>query len=56
MSWQSIPRLLHLMGPARTKQAVIMPIIGFPRRRLMTEVLLRNSRARESFRRGSGEG
>ena len=23
MSWQSIPRLLHLMGPARTKQAVI---------------------------------
>ena len=24
MSWQSIPRLLHLMGPARTKQAVIM--------------------------------
>ena len=56
MSWQSVPRLLHLMGPARTKQAVIMPIIGFPRRRLMTEVLLRNSRARESFRRGSGEG
>jgi enoyl-CoA hydratase len=24
MSWQSIPRLLHLMGPARTKQAVIL--------------------------------
>jgi enoyl-CoA hydratase len=24
MSWQSIPRLLHLIGPARTKQAVIM--------------------------------
>jgi enoyl-CoA hydratase/carnithine racemase len=24
MSWQSIPRLLHLMGPARTKQAVII--------------------------------
>jgi enoyl-CoA hydratase len=24
MSWQSVPRLLHLMGPARTKQAVIM--------------------------------
>jgi enoyl-CoA hydratase len=24
MSWQSIPRLLHLRGPARTKQAVIM--------------------------------
>lgn len=23
MSWQSIPRMLHLMGPARTKQAVI---------------------------------
>lgn len=23
MSWQSIPRLLHLIGPARTKQAVI---------------------------------
>src|ERR1700676_4341569 len=24
MSWQRIPRLLHLMGPARTKQAVIL--------------------------------
>jgi enoyl-CoA hydratase len=24
MSWQSIPRMLHLMGPARTKQAVIV--------------------------------
>jgi enoyl-CoA hydratase len=24
MSWQSIPRLLRLMGSARTKQAVIM--------------------------------
>jgi enoyl-CoA hydratase len=24
MSWQSIPRLMHLMGPARTKQAVIL--------------------------------
>lgn len=24
MSWQSIPRMLHLMGPARTKQAVII--------------------------------
>jgi enoyl-CoA hydratase len=24
MSWQSVPRMLHLMGPARTKQAVIM--------------------------------
>ena len=24
MSWQSIPRMLHLMGPARTKQAVIL--------------------------------
>ena len=24
MSWQSVPRLLHLTGPARTKQAVIM--------------------------------
>jgi enoyl-CoA hydratase len=24
MSWQSIPRLLHLIGPARTKQAVII--------------------------------
>jgi enoyl-CoA hydratase len=24
MSWQSIPRMLHLIGPARTKQAVIM--------------------------------
>ncbi len=24
MSWQSVPRLLHLMGPARTKQAVIL--------------------------------
>ena len=24
MSWQSVPRLLHLIGPARTKQAVIM--------------------------------
>jgi len=25
MSWQSVPRMLHLMGPARTKQAVILP-------------------------------
>jgi enoyl-CoA hydratase/carnithine racemase len=24
MSWQSLPRLLHLIGPARTKQAVIL--------------------------------
>src|SRR6185437_2196294 len=24
MSWQSIPRMLHLMGPERTKQAVII--------------------------------
>jgi enoyl-CoA hydratase len=24
MSWQSVPRILHLMGPARTKQAVIL--------------------------------
>jgi enoyl-CoA hydratase len=24
MSWQSIPRILHLIGPARTKQAVIL--------------------------------
>jgi enoyl-CoA hydratase len=24
MSWQSIPRMLHLMGPARTKQAVMI--------------------------------
>jgi enoyl-CoA hydratase len=24
MSWQSVPRMLHLMGPARTKQAAIM--------------------------------
>jgi len=24
MSWQSIPRMLHLVGPARTKQAVIL--------------------------------
>jgi enoyl-CoA hydratase len=24
MSWQSVPRMLHLMGPARTKQAVIV--------------------------------
>jgi enoyl-CoA hydratase len=24
MSWQSIPRMLHLIGPARTKQAVIV--------------------------------
>ncbi len=24
MSWQSMPRMLHLMGPARTKQAVIL--------------------------------
>src|SRR6202000_3371863 len=24
MSWQSIPRMLHLMGPARTKQAEIL--------------------------------
>jgi enoyl-CoA hydratase/carnithine racemase len=24
MSWQSIPRMLHLIGPARTKQAVII--------------------------------
>jgi enoyl-CoA hydratase len=24
MSWQSIPRMLHLMGPARTKQAIIL--------------------------------
>src|SRR5260370_2981993 len=25
MSWQSVPRMLHLIGPARTKQAVILP-------------------------------
>jgi enoyl-CoA hydratase/carnithine racemase len=24
MSWQSVPRMLHLMGPARTKQAVML--------------------------------
>jgi enoyl-CoA hydratase len=24
MSWQSVPRMLHLVGPARTKQAVIV--------------------------------
>jgi enoyl-CoA hydratase/carnithine racemase len=24
MSWHSVPRMLHLMGPARTKQAVIL--------------------------------
>ncbi|MDO8980337.1 MAG: enoyl-CoA hydratase/isomerase family protein [Afipia sp.] len=24
MSWQSIPRMLHLIGPARTKQAIIL--------------------------------
>src|SRR2546428_12395314 len=24
MSWQSIPRMLHLIGPARTKQAAIL--------------------------------
>lgn len=24
MSWQSVPRMLHLIGPARTKQAVII--------------------------------
>src|SRR5207302_2840295 len=24
MSWQSVPRLRHLMGPARTKQAVLL--------------------------------
>jgi enoyl-CoA hydratase len=24
MSWQSVPRMLHLVGPARTKQAVIL--------------------------------
>src|SRR6201985_431796 len=24
MSWQSIPRMLHMIGPARTKQAVIL--------------------------------
>jgi len=24
MSWQSVPRMLHLIGPARTKQAVIV--------------------------------
>ena len=24
MSWQSVPRMLQLMGPARTKQAVIL--------------------------------
>ncbi len=24
MSWQSVPRILHLIGPARTKQAVIV--------------------------------
>ena len=24
MSWQSIPRMMHLIGPARTKQAVIL--------------------------------
>ncbi len=24
MSWQTVPRMLHLMGPARTKQAVIL--------------------------------
>jgi enoyl-CoA hydratase len=23
MSWQSVPRMLHLIGPARTKQPVI---------------------------------
>src|SRR4051794_41573702 len=30
MSWQSIPRMLHLIGPARTKQAGILadPRIG----------------------------
>ena len=26
MSWQSIPRMLHWMGPARTKQAVILAL------------------------------
>ena len=24
MSWQSVPRMLQLIGPARTKQAVIL--------------------------------
>src|SRR3954464_6928702 len=24
MSWQSVPRMIHLIGPARTKQAVIL--------------------------------
>src|SRR5205085_3901244 len=24
LSWQSVPRMLHLIGPARTKQAVIV--------------------------------
>jgi enoyl-CoA hydratase/carnithine racemase len=24
MSWQSVPRMLHLIGPARTKQTVIL--------------------------------
>ena len=24
MSWQSLPRMLHLIGPARTKQAAIL--------------------------------
>jgi len=24
MSWQTVPRMLHLIGPARTKQAVIL--------------------------------
>jgi enoyl-CoA hydratase len=24
MSWQMVPRMLHLIGPARTKQVVIL--------------------------------
>ena len=33
MSWQSVPRMLHLIGPARTKQAVILADQRISRRR-----------------------
>ena len=56
MSWQSVPRLMHLMGPARTKQAVIMADQRISAKEAYAGVLLRNSPSRESFRRGNGDG
>jgi enoyl-CoA hydratase len=55
MSWQSIPRLLHLMGPARTKQGVIMAdqrIEGGLRLGFCSGT----RQARGSVRRGNGDG